>query len=419
MGSALEWIWREIRDMFTLDYWIPKGDKLLWIPIIILALSSLLFIYSSTGYLASRLNGGAMAYYLWKQIIFLIAGYVVIMVVQRRSFKAVIDYVPWFLLFGIGLMILAWILGDAKNSAGRWIVLGPISFQPSEVVKLATIMFIARDISYNQTAEGYNFSWKRMILPLFAILLIFKDNISTAILLSGTCFMMICIGRLPWRQIAKVVAIAIGGIAILVGSLLAIPDSTINALKDNEVLKRIPTAQSRIKTFFDPVPLEEMELQEIRDSQSIQAQITVASGGVLGKGPGNSIQGIKLPEVYSDFIFAIILEETGLWGMALIMIMYSIMLISAFRVLFKCKSLFLGLLVVGIVMCLLFQTIIHMFVCVGLFPVTGQTLPLLSKGGTSTLIVCLELGILLGVSNMIQQEEQQQLAMNQSANNNE
>ena len=153
MGSALEWIWREIRDMFTLDYWIPKGDKLLWIPIIILALSSLLFIYSSTGYLASRLNGGAMAYYLWKQIIFLIAGYVVIMVVQRRSFKAVIDYVPWFLLFGIGLMILAWILGDAKNSAGRWIVLGPISFQPSEVVKLATIMFIARDISYNQTAE--------------------------------------------------------------------------------------------------------------------------------------------------------------------------------------------------------------------------------------------------------------------------
>lgn len=406
MGDIIGWLKNEVKELFTVNYWIPKGDKLLWIPIVMLGLLSLVFIYSSTGSLASRLNGGVMTYYLWKQIIFLLLGYVVIMFMQRRSLAHIIDYVPWFLIVSICLLILAGIVGAEKNGAGRWLPIGPFSFQPSELVKLTTIMFVARDISYNQTAEGYSFSWRRMILPFFAIFLIFKDNLSTAGLLTITCFMMICIGRLPWRQIGKTVAVALTIIVVIVGTLIAIPKETLAPLNDSAILKRIPTARERIVTFFDPKPLDEMTDQEIRDSQSIQSQITVASGGLLGKGPGNSVQGIKLPEVYSDFIFSMILEETGVWGMLIVMLMYLTMLISAFRILFKCRSLFLGLMVVGIVLSLLFQTIIHMFVCVGLFPVTGQTLPLLSKGGTSTIIVCLELGMLLGVSNMIQQQEQ-------------
>lgn len=405
MSDIFGWIKREVKDLFTINYWIPRGDKLLWIPIIMLGLLSLVFIYSSTGTLANRLNGGAMAYYLWKQIIFLILGYVAIVFMQRRSFAKLIDYVPLFLVISISLLILATIIGAEKNGAGRWLPIGPFSFQPSELVKLTTIMFVARDISYNQTAEGYNFNWRRMIWPFVAIFLIFKDNLSTAGLLAITCFMMICIGRLPWRQIGKTVAVALTILVIGVGTLIAIPKEALAPLNESAVLKRIPTARERIVTFFDPKPLEEMSDQEIRDSQSIQSQITVASGGLLGKGPGNSVQGIKLPEVYSDFIFSIILEETGVWGMFIVMLMYLTMLISAFRVVFKCKSLFLGLMVVGIVLSLLFQTIIHMFVCVGLFPVTGQTLPLLSKGGTSTLIVCIELGMVLGVSNMIQKEQ--------------
>ena len=405
--NIVNWAISELRDMFKAEYWIPKGDKLLWVSIIVLGLLSLLFIYSSTGALASRMNGGVMAFYLWKQIIFIMAGYVVIMFMQRRSCAPIINYVHWFLLFSIFLMLLAWVIGGEKNSAGRWLNIAGFSFQPSELVKLTTIIYVARDISFNQTAEGYKFSWRRMILPIIAILLIFKDNLSTSILLSATCFMMICIGRLPWRQIIKVIVLMGVGLCAVVALLLVIPESTLAPLNNNAILKRIPTAQTRIKTFIHPVPLEEMTYQEIQDSQSLQSEITVASGGVLGKGPGNAIQGVKLPEVYSDFIFALILEETGLWGMIIIMLMYVIILISAFRIMFRCKSLFLGLMVVGIVTSLLFQTIIHMFVCVGLFPVTGQTLPLLSKGGTSTLIVCLQLGMVLSVSNMIQQEQRE------------
>ena len=412
MSDIIGWFKNEVKEIFTINYWIPKGDKLLWIPIVMLGLLSLVFIYSSTGTLASRLNGGVMAYYLWKQIIFLLVGYVVIMFVQRRSLARIIDFVPWFLLGSIILLVLAGIIGGVKNGAGRWFPLGPFSFQPSELVKLTTILFVARDISYNQSAEGYNLSWSRLLLPIIAIALIARDNISTAILLAATCFMLICIGRLPWKRIAKIVVVVAACGAIGVGTLVAIPKETLAPIGKIGAFKRLPTARERIVTFINPVPLDEMTDQEIRDSQSIQSQITIASGGLLGKGPGNSVQGIKLPEVYSDFIFALILEEAGVWGMLIVMLMYLTMLISAFRVLFKCKSLFLGLMVVGIVLCLLFQTIIHMFVCVGLFPVTGQTLPLLSKGGTSTLIVCLELGMILGVSNMIQQE---QLAMGEAS----
>ena len=397
MSVVSDWLKQEVKELFTVNYWIPKGDKLLWVPIVMLGLLSLVFIYSSTGSLASRLNDGAMAYYLWKQIIFLLLGYAVIMFMQRRSFARIIDYVPWFLIVSIFLLVLAGIIGGEKNGAGRWLPLGPFSFQPSELVKLTTILFVARDISYNQSANGYNLAWSRLVLPIVAIALIARDNISTAILLAATCFMLICIGRLPWKRIGKIVAIVLTLGAVGVGTLVAIPKETLAPIGKIGAFKRVPTARERIVTFINPIPLDEMTDQDIRDSQSIQSQITVASGGLLGKGPGNSVQGIKLPEVYSDFIFSIILEETGVWGMFLVMLMYLTMLISAFRVLFKCKSLFLGLMVVGIVLCLLFQTIIHMFVCVGLFPVTGQTLPLLSKGGTSTLIVCLELGMIVGV----------------------
>ncbi len=401
MKRVVSWCIDEVKDIFTLNFWIPRGDKLLWIAILFLALFSLVFIYSSTGNLAIRKNDGVLSYYFWQQILFLALGYFVIMFVQRKSCYAIIDWVPYLMVIPIILMAI---------SGGRWLTILPgLTIQPSELVKLTTVMFMARDISYHQDASGYNFSWKRMWLPGVAIILIFANNISTAILLSVTCFIMVCVGRLPWKKILLVVT-CVGALgAVTVPTLLSIPQEHVNKLSKVPILDRVPTLRARLDRYFHPIPRSEMSSAEIRDNQAMMAEITISSGGPSGRGPGNSTQGIRLPEVFSDYMFAIIVEEAGWLGMFFVMACYTAVLIAAFRIMFRCKSLFLGLMVMGMVTCLLLQALIHMLVSVGIFPVTGQTLPMLSKGGTSTIIVCLEFGIMLSVSNTIQKEEEQKL----------
>ena len=389
--------------MLTLDFWKPKGDRLLWISVLVLATASLVFIYSSTGKLTFRKNDGMTSYYLWKQIILLGMGYVVIAFFQNFSCRKYLNFAGTILFVCIILLLVAMMFGSEKNGAGRWMPMPfGLSFQPSELAKLATVMYVARDISYNQSEKGYHFDIWRWLLPIATIVIIFMENVSTAVLLASTCFIMVFVGRLPWKTTLKTVGSALAGVVVLLALILAVPESAMQAHED--MLGRIPTLQSRILHFMDEQPLEEMEFQEIMDNQSIQSRIAIASGGLLGKGPGNSTQCNILPEPYSDFIFAIILEELGVSGLLIIILCYVFLLITAFRIMFRCKSLSLGLFVVGIAVCLVLQAIIHMSVSVGIIPVTGQTLPLVSKGGTSTLIVAMEIGMILSVSREVDRE---------------
>ncbi len=382
------------------DFWKPKGDKLLWVAIIVLALASLLFVYSATGKLAYRKNEGFTSFYLWKQLCLLLIGYLVIICVQNFSIKRVINWSALLLTGSIILMLVSWALGHQQNGAGRWIYLpGGFSFQPSEIAKLCVILYVAKEISFRQVeGVGYNFLWRRWILPIIAILLIFKDDVSTAIILATTCFIVVCVGGLPWKRIFGFLAVVILLGVLGFATINYIPSSTLEDLSHVSVLHRLPTVQNRIHRFISPIPLSERDKQSVSDDQTVQSEIAIASGRFVGKGPGNSTQCNVMAEPYSDFIFAIIMEESGLIGLGVVIICYILIFISAFRVMFRCSSLFIGLVVWGIVVSLLLQAIVHMAVCVGLLPITGQTLPLLSKGGTSLLVVAFELGIVLSAS---------------------
>lgn len=280
------------------------------------------------------------------------------------------------------------------NGAARWMTFMGIQFQPSEVAKMAVIIVTAFILSKGQDENGASpKAFKRiMIITGIICLLIAPENLSTAALLFGVVFLMMYIGRVATKKLL-ILAGGLAGVAIVAVSFLVLTKNS-----DLPFLHRFDTWRARIERFSsdEEVPAAKFDID--KDAQIAHARIAVATSHVVGKGPGNSVQRDFLSQAFSDFIFAIIVEELGLVGGIIVVFLYICLLIRVGRIAKKCDRTFPAFLIIGIALLLVSQAIFNMMVAVGLAPVTGQPLPLISKGGTSTLINCAYIGMILSVS---------------------
>ena len=376
---------------------IFKGDKVIWIIFLCLCLISIIEVFSAASTLTYK--SGDHWGPITQHSIILMIGAIVVVLMHNIPYK-------WFqvfpvFLYPISVVLLAFvtlmgvITGDRVNGAARWMSFMGLQFQPSELAKMAVIIAVSFILSKKQDDEGANPNAFKyiMILTGLVCMLIAPENLSTAMLLFGVVVLMMFIGRVAFKKLAML----LGGLALAgclgVIFLLAIPKDT-----DIPFLHRFDTWKSRITNFTEKEEVPAAKFDIDKDAQIAHARIAIATSNVIGKAPGNSIQRDFLSQAFSDFIFAIIIEELGLVGGAFVVILYIWLLVRTGRIAQKCERTFPAFLVMGIALMLVSQAILNMMVAVGLFPVTGQPLPLISKGGTSTLINCAYIGMILSVS---------------------
>jgi cell division protein FtsW len=301
------------------------------------------------------------------------------------------------------------VMGNYVNGAARWMNFAGVQFQPSELAKMAVIIVTAFILSRFQEEDSAHPKAFKYIMWIIGIvfILIAPENGSTAALLFGVVFLMMVIGRIPWKQLGML----IGGVTLFLTLFVSIIMITpASKYRDLPMMHRVETWQNRIKGFFEDkeaVPAAKYDID--KDAQIAHANIAIATSHVIGKMPGNSVQRDFLSQAFSDFIFAIIIEELGLIGGAFIVMLYLWLLIRAGKIAKRCEKTFPAFLIMGIAMLLVAQAMLNMMVAVGLFPVTGQPLPLISKGGTSTLINCAYIGMMLSVSRYVVDKEEQRL----------
>ncbi len=375
---------------------IFKGDKVIWIIFLALCLISVIEVFSAASTLTYK-SGDHWAP-ITQHAVLLMVGAVIVVITHNIPYKwfqvfPVLLYPASVLLlmfvFGMGL-----ISGDRVNGASRWMSFMGLQFQPSELAKMAVIILTSSLLSRGQNEDGASpTAFKNIMLSTaFVCALIAPENLSTAGLLFGVVCLMMFIGRIQMRKMAAMFGIII----LLVGSgilaLRLIPEDSTG------VLHRAKTWENRLTSFTNKEKVPAAKFDIDKDAQKAHARIAVATSHVVGKGPGNSIQRDFLSQAFSDFIFAIIIEELGLVGGGLVVILYILLLIRAGKIAQKCDRTFPAFLVMGIALMLVSQALLNMMVAVGLFPITGQPLPLISKGGTSTFINCAYIGMILSVS---------------------
>ena len=390
-----------------------KGDKVIWIIFLLLCLVSIIEVFSASSTLTYK--SGDHWRPITMHIILMLVGAVVVVIVHNipcRWFKTFILLLPvsWILL----ISVLA--IGALTNGARRWIDLGFIQFQPSELAKMGTIITVAYILSRMQEENGANSKAFRYILYVtgFTCLLIFTENLSTAVLLAFSVLLMMYVGRIPFRQLGALVGTGAAALFLALATIKFMPAEA----WDDIGLHRMVTWQSRLDNHFDTsvIPPEKFDIDA--DAQIAHANIAIASSGILGKGPGNSVQRDFLSQAFSDFIYAIIIEELGLVGGGIVAFLYIWLLMRIGRIARSCDKSYYAFLVMGIGFLLVTQAMFNMLVAVGIMPVTGQPLPLISKGGTSTLVNCAYIGIVLSISrhiNELKKREAQAAAEEQQA----
>jgi cell division protein FtsW len=366
------------------------GDGVIWGVIVALSLISLLVVYSATGTLAYKFQHGNTSYYVLKHFTFMFIGLMIIFVTHHIPYQMYSKLSQIFLWICIPLMPFTLLFGHHMNDASRWLTLPVIglSVQPSDFAKLALIMFLARSLSLKQDKiKDFKKAFFPLIFPVIFICgCILPANFSTAAILFLTAVILMFIGRVSMKHI-----LALGGICIvLVGLYIGIA-----LLTKHE--GRIITWLHRIENFWSGKKVENFQVE--------QAKIALATGGVIGKGPGNSTQRNFLPYPYSDYIYAIIVEEYGLAGGLTILFFYLWLLFRAGIMVRKSDRTFPAFLAIGLTLILVLQALINMGVAVNLFPVTGQPLPLVSMGGSSQLFTSLALGIILSVSKSVKKQK--------------
>lgn len=372
-----------------------KGDRAIWLITLFLGVASLLLVYSSIVTLAYKHSDGNTLRYLVRHGFFLLSGFGIIYVTHNIKYNYFSRISQVLLFASIPLLALTLIVGTNINDASRWLTIPVInqSFQTSDFAKLALVMYVARMLSVKQDEIK---DFKKAFLPIFIPVvivcgLIFPANFSTAAVLFAACLVLMFIGRIPISQLISLASIGIVFIVISIG-----------------VAKFAPALFPRAETWVNRIENFSKGDQE-GNYQVEQAKIAIATGGIQGKGPGNSTQRNFLPHPYSDFIYAIVIEEYGLIGGFLVMFLYLMLFFRAIRIVLKSPKTFGSLLVVGISFILVFQALINMAVAVNLLPVTGQPLPFMSMGGTSIWFTSLAIGVILSVSREVDQNHAQEI----------
>ena len=367
-----------------------KGDRIIWIVIVILTCISLLIVYSSTGALAYRKAGGNTSYYILKQLVFQGIGYLIII--------AMINYIPTrtynkfanvAFLFAIGAVCLGLVFGRGGEATGRTIPLGPLSFQPVEFAKVALVLWVARLLANSQKDHRLlSIAAIKIFIGVAMIcLLISFANVSSAALLFGTAMIMMIVGRVSLKYLGAFLMI---GVSFLLVIYLLAP-----YLPKDGNFGRIHTFRNRIERKFFKTP----ETAEKGLTQDDFAMIAINRGGITGVGAGKSQISNFMPAAYNDFVYSIIIEEYGLIGGLMIPLLYLVFLTRSGIIIKKCNRTYPTFLAAGAATVIMLQALINMAVSAGAMPVTGQPLPWVSWGGTSQLFTAITFGLLLSVSS--------------------
>lgn len=361
-----------------------KGDKIVWLVVLLLAILSILTVYSSIVTLAYKYKDGDTIYYLMKHLFILVVGFGLMLGAHNLNYKYYSRISQLAIFISVPLLAITLIFGANINDASRWLVIPVINqtFQTSDLAKLALIMYLARLLYKKQdNIQDFKGAFVPIMLPVLLVCgLILPANFSTAAMLFTTSLIIMFIGRVNIKYILSLIGIGVTSLILLLAIASAKPD----------LLPRMGTWAKRIESFSAG--------GKDGNYQADQAKIAIASAYPFGKGPGGSTQRNFLPHPYSDFIYAIVIEEYGLAGGVAVIILYLILFYRGIKIAQKAEKSFGTFLAVGLSFSLVFQAMINMAVAVNLFPVTGQPLPLVSMGGTSIWFTCLAIGIILSVS---------------------
>ena len=390
-----------------------KGDKYIWSCVLMLAVASVLVVYSATGSLAYKMYKGNTEIYLFKQLSFILVGLLVIYFLHRINYTIFSRVALILYLFSIPLLIYTLFFGAEINEGSRWIKLPVINmtFQTSDFAKVALFMYLARQLSRKQEViKDFRTGFVPLIVPIaLTCALIMPANLSNALLTGATCFILLFIGRVHTKHLILVIGAALLPLALIVSiAVSTYTGKTTDGVKEvaktrmSETLTsmgRFGTWVSRVQDFIyakdDAVPY-----------QVEQANIAIANGSILyGLGPGKSRQRNFLPQAYNDFIYSIIIEEYGLLGGAFILFIYMIFLFRCINIFKRMPYAFGAFLALGLSFSMVIQALANMAVNVNLTPVTGVTLPLVSMGGSSFLFTCAAIGIILSVARNVEQLE--------------
>lgn len=374
-----------------------KGDVIIWIVLIVLSIFSILAVYSATGTLAYKKMSGDTTHFLFKHGSLLLFGFLLVFVFHHIHYRFYKRLSVVFLYLTIPMLLWTLIKGASLNEAARWVTLPGVglTFQTSDFAKFVLIMFVARYLSLNQeNIKDFKTGFRSIIIWILVICgLILPANFSTAAILFTTSLILLFLGRVKILYLLGLIAAGAVAITIFLLILFNLPE---------ESRGRLGTWQKRIENFRNGDPEGNFQVE--------QAKIAIVNGGVLGKGPGNSTQRNFLPHPYSDFIYAIIIEEYGVIGGAFIVLLYLILLYRAGVIVRKSVNQFPAFLAIGLMFMIVFQAFINMAVAVNILPVTGQTLPFVSMGGTSIIFTGVAFGVILSISrtNKLQETNEEQ-----------
>ena len=355
-----------------------EGDRTIWGVVFALSLFSVLVVYSTAGW-----------YFLFNHITKLLIGLFAMYVVHKIKFKYFSKLGQIGFLFSLVLLVSVLLIGVSVNGASRWLQIAGQQFQPSDLAKLAILIYMARQISKQRDYLDNlkDLVWYVLGPLLLVCALILPNNFSTAALVFINGLVLMFVGKIRIKFIAGIIGIA------FVGAITIYAAAKFTTL-GTKIMPRSATWVSRIDSFF----IDAEGDKQTKDYQQTQALVAIQNGGVTGLGPGKSTQRSILPYSSSDFIYAIIIEEYGLLGGVMALLFYLIFMFRAIRISLRIESVFGSLLSIGLMFSLVFQALINMLVSVEIAPVTGQTLPLISMGGTSIVFSCIAIGIVLSIS---------------------
>lgn len=387
-----------------------EGDRALWMVLFFLCIISILEVYSASSNMT--FERGAYWSPVLKHALFLGIGVGITWVIHRIPCR----YFGWIVVIGPVLSVLllfaALFSSGSLNDTNRWLNVGGFSFQPSEVAKGSLVVVIAWLLSVMRDEKGATVSAFKWILGVAVVIcgLIVKENLSTALLTFMVVLMMMFVGKVPWKHLS----VLIGLIVICGGSAYSFlrftPEPTLEEVGKLPGMKRLTTWAHRVQNHTE-LPEDPLQFDLATNPQITQAHVAIATCNVIGRGPGNSTVRDFLPQAYSDFIYAIIIEELGLFGGLFVLLLYITLLYRAARIASRCEKNFPAFLILGLALLIVTQALVNMMVAVGLFPVTGQPLPLVSRGGSSIMVNCAYIGMMLSISQTAQQNAETALSI--------
>ena len=401
-----------------------KGDKVIWMVLLFLCIISIVEVFSASSSLTYKSQDylGPILGHSWKIFMGVVVA-IVILNIPCRFFKLM---TPALLLVSVVMLLWVLLFGEKTNDAGRWISLFGLKFQPSEIAKGTMVLVTAQILSAMQREDGADKRAFKFILMVVVplVILIGLENLSTAALIMLVIFLMMFIGRVPMVQLGKLMAAGALLIVLFVGTIYMVgsmendntaetqTESIANGQtekskkKSPSFLHRFATWKGRIDKKLNSKYVAPQDYDLDKDAQVAHANIAIVNSNIIGRGPGQSVERDFLPQAFSDFIFVIIIEELGIIGATIVVFLYIVLLFRAARIASRCDNNFPAFLVLGLALMLVIQASFNMLVAVGIAPVTGQPLPLISRGGTSTIINCAYIGAILSVSRSAKKRSQ-------------